>query len=75
MAEFNDRRSDKKVDLAAKALSDAKKDSKSTYGRQHGSSYMFPKHHSSEANYYRCKACQADLANGTHPLGPTERIN
>lgn len=69
MAEFNDRRSGKKVNLNAEARAAAKRDSRGTYGRQHGSAWNYAKHHSAEKFEPRCGACQTDLANGTHPLG------
>jgi hypothetical protein len=68
MAEFNDRRSGKKVDLAAEAVADAKRDSRGAYGRQHGSAWNYSKHHSAEKFEPLCKACKSDAAKGTHPL-------
>lgn len=81
MSEFNDRRSGKgKVDLAAKALADAKRDSVGAYGRKHPASNLTPierdgygkplqltEHHSGDVFLSRCRACRADAKKGVHP--------
>jgi len=54
-------------DNKSRAISDAKKDSKGVFGRQHGSSWMFPQHHTSQEYHASCGACKTDAEKGVHP--------